>query len=95
MYFTDYPVALLGLWTINIFGSMLAGFLLLFRSKWAPIAALASAISMLILNLFTFALRDRLDVLGVWVSLFDLLLMVLTFAFYWYCRQAALKGVLR
>jgi hypothetical protein len=94
-YFTDYPFVFLVFYTINIFGGLIAPILLLFRTRWAAFMALVSAVSMLFLEVLTFAFRDRWNVLGAWVSLFDIALLLLTGGFYFYCRTLAKRDVLK
>jgi len=94
-YFTNYPVVLLILWAINIFGSMIASVLLLFRIRWIVWMALISAISMLFLEAITFAFKNRWEVLGPFISIFDLGLLIITWAFYFYCRYLARREILK
>ncbi|CDQ19647.1 hypothetical protein SAMN05192559_104126 [Halobacillus karajensis] len=94
-YFTNYPIGLLVLWTINIFGSIIASILLLFRTRWVVWIALISAISMLLLEAITFAFKNRWEVLGPFISMFDIGLLIITWAFFFYCRYLAKRGVLK
>lgn len=93
-YFTNYSVVPLILWTINIFGSMIASVLLLFRNRWVVWIALISAVSMLILEAITFAFKNRWEVLGPFISMFDLGLLIITWAFFFYCRYLLKRGIL-
>jgi len=94
-YFTNYPVAPLILWTINIFGSMIASLLLLFRVRWVVWVALISAISMLLLEAITFVFRNRWEVLGPSISMFDFGLLIITWAFFFYCRYLSKRELLK
>ncbi|OEF96663.1 hypothetical protein [Desulfuribacillus alkaliarsenatis] len=93
-YFTDYPVLTLMLWIINIVSGVIAPILLLFRSRWAVMMALISAISILILQFITFAFMNRWNVFGPWVSLFDIAIMLMTFGLFVYCKAMAKRDVL-
>ncbi|PID35805.1 MAG: hypothetical protein CR993_08010 [Rhodobacterales bacterium] len=63
-YFTDYPLPLLALWTTSVFSAPMAVILLMFRFRWAVDAAFVAFLSMLLLDAFTFAFRDRWHVFG-------------------------------
>ncbi|WP_160672606.1 hypothetical protein [Clostridium sp. C8-1-8] len=94
-YFTNYPVLFLILYTTNIFSGLIAPIILLFKNHWAKTMSFVSAVSMLFLDALTFAFRNRWNVLGPWVSLFDIGLLVITWAFFLYCRMLSKKGVLK
>jgi uncharacterized membrane protein len=85
-YFTDYPPLLLIFWVTNIVSGVIAPILLLLRSRWAVQVSLISAISILILQFLTFTFRNRWNVLGPWISLFDIAIMLMTFGLFIYCR---------
>src|SRR5690554_1172441 len=80
-YFTNYPLVPLLFWVVNISTGLLAPILLLARTRWATVAALISVVSMLFLQIFSFSLMNRWEVLGPWISLFDLTLLVMTVFF--------------
>lgn len=94
-YFTEYPMLFLAFWTLNIFCGLIAPILLLFRTRWAVWIALISAVSMLCLEVLTFAFRNRWNVLGPWISLFDIALLILTFGLFFYCKALAKRCVLK
>jgi len=94
-YFTNYPLMFLILYTTNIFCGLIAPILLLFRTRWAVHAAFVSAVSMLCLDVLTFALRNRWNVFGPWISLFDIALLIMTWGFFFYCRGVAKRGGLK
>lgn len=94
-YFTNYPMVFLVFWTINVFCGLIASILLLFKTRWAMRGALVSAVAMLCLEVLTFAFRDRWNVLGPWISLFDIALLLMTCGFFFYCRALAKRDVLK
>lgn len=94
-YFTDYPIVPKVFWTISIAASAVAPVLLMLRTRWAVLTALTAAGSNLCLALLTFGFRDRWNVFGPWLSLFDLGILVLLFGLWWYCRAMLGRGVLR
>ncbi len=94
-YFTNYPLLPLVFWTTNIFSSIAASILLLLRHRWAVYVSLVSAVSIAILEFLTFVFRDRWNVLGPWVAIFDISIMLMTFGLFFYCRNLAKQGYLR
>lgn len=94
-YFRNYPIVPLILWTVNIFGGLIAGILLFFRTNWAMWLSLISSISMLLLEIITFAFMNRWNVLGTFISLFDIGLLIITWLFFFYCKFLAREKVLK
>ncbi|WP_191897064.1 hypothetical protein [Planomonospora parontospora] len=94
-YFADYPFGLGVLWTLNIAGGLASAAASLLRSRRAVPLALTTALAQLVLLILTFAFRDRWDILGPSMSLFDIGVGVLSLAFWWYCRVMLNRTVLR
>ncbi|QAA32312.1 hypothetical protein [Clostridium manihotivorum] len=94
-YFTNYPIVFLILYTTNIFSGLFGPIILLFRIRLAKTISFVSAVSMLFLDALTFAFRNRWNVLGPWVSLFDIGLLLITWAFFFYCRMLSKKGIIK
>ncbi|GII02070.1 hypothetical protein [Planobispora takensis] len=94
-YFTDYPFGLGVLWTLNVAGGLLCAAAAILRSRRAVPLALTTALAQLSLLILTFAFRDRWDILGPQMSLFDIGVGVLSIAFWWYCRAMRSRAVLR
>lgn len=94
-YFANYPIVPLILWTINIFGGLIAGILIFFRTEWAMWLSLISSISMLLLEIITFSFMNRWNVLGTFISLFDIGLLIITWGFFFYCKFLIRKKVLK
>ncbi|MEV0333879.1 hypothetical protein [Nocardia sp. NPDC050717] len=94
-YFTDYPLLLAVFWTVGVWGGLLAAVLLLARSRWAFAAATAGVVGQIVLALVTYGFRDRLDILGTRLALFDLVVFLLSVAFAAYCHRMVRRGVLR
>ncbi len=82
-------------WTLNVFSGLMAPILLHIRSRWAVQVALVSSVSILALELITFAFMDRWNILGPWISLFDIGILILTFGLFFYCRVMTRRGVLK
>ncbi|GIH74659.1 hypothetical protein [Planobispora longispora] len=94
-YFTDYPFGLGVLWTLNVVGGLTSAAASILRSRWAVPLALMTALAQVMLLILTFAFRDRWDLLGAPMSLFDIGVGVLSLAFWWYCRVMLGRSVLR
>jgi hypothetical protein len=94
-YFTDYPVIPRIFWTIGIAAGLLAGMLLAAHSRMAPVTALVSVLATVCLDVLTFGLLDRWDVLGSRASAIDLSFLALTIGLAFYCLWSARRGVLR
>lgn len=80
-YFTDYPLYLLVFWIINLAGGLISPMLCLLKNKHSSTVAIVSAVADLILIVLGVAFRDRLNVLGVEIFCFDLLILISTFLF--------------
>lgn len=86
-YFENYPLPLLALWGTNLVTGFLAPLVLVFSARIAKHLALTSALADTALLLLTFVFRDRLAVLGVNIAMFDLFILAMTIAFFFYCRM--------
>lgn len=94
-YFTDYPVLPAVFWTIGVWGGLLAAILLLLRTRWALPVAVAGLLSQVVLDIITFGFRDRWQILGPRLALFDLGVLLLTAGFVIYCRALTSRTILR
>ncbi|MFI6866600.1 hypothetical protein [Nocardia sp. NPDC050406] len=94
-YFTDYPLLPTVFWTIGVWGGLLAAVLLLLRNRWALPVAAAGLAGQVVLNILTFGFRDRWQMLGPRLALFDLGVLLLTAGFVFYCRRLKTRGILR
>ncbi|UGT56610.1 hypothetical protein [Nocardia asteroides] len=94
-YFTDYPLLPAVLWTIGMWGGLVAAVLVLARSRWAFVAVIAGVLGQIGLALVTYGFRDRLDILGTRLALFDLMVFLVSVAFAVYCHRMLRRGVLR
>lgn len=93
-YFTDYPLVLRFIWTLNILGGVTAPLLLLARSRWTVPAAVISAAAQIVVLAVTFAFLDRWAALGAAIAWFDIGIGVVTTVFAWYCWTMHRRGVL-
>ena len=77
-YFTSYPLVLLIFWTINVFGGIATLLLMLMRKEIAFYFSAATFVSMFLLDVITFAFRNRWNVIGAKASVIDTLMLILT-----------------
>ena len=94
-YFTNYPIPLIVLLTLGVWGAVLGSVLLLVRSRWAVVSLGLAFLSQLVLDIYTFAVRSRWDILGPKLSTQDLLILVLTLATLLYAINLHRKGIIR
>lgn len=94
-YFVDYPVVPLVFWTVNIASGLAAAALLLARSRWAVAATATAAVSQSCLQIITFGFMDRWDILGVRLSIQDIVVLLLTFLVWLYSSRQRRRNVLR
>lgn len=86
-YFTDYPIYFMVFWIVNLLAGVTSPILLMFKDARSKYFALIAAIADAILLLLTFTFRNRWDVLGSGVAIFDLFILAFTFGLYLYCRH--------
>jgi hypothetical protein len=94
-YFTDYPILFNVFWAVSISSGLIASILLLVRSRWAVPGALICFVSLICLDVLTFALRDRWHVFGPWSALFDIIILLMMYVLFLYSQKMAKIGVLR
>lgn len=94
-YFTNYPKLCLLFYTLNVFCGLISSILLLFKTKWAMRCAFVSAVSMICLDILTYTFRNRWNVFGTAISVFDIALLLMTCGFFFYCRVLTKRGVLK
>lgn len=94
-YFTDYPILPRIVWAVNVVGGILAGVLLLLRSRWCSPIALVAALALSIMLIVTFGFMGRWQALGPALSIPDILVWAFTVGFWLYSRAMRSRGVLR
>ncbi|MEU2035861.1 hypothetical protein [Nocardia amamiensis] len=94
-YFTDYPALPAIFWSIGVWGGLLAAILLLLRTRWTLPVAMTGLAGQVILDILTFGFRDRWQILGPRLALFDLVVLLLTAGFVFYCRTLVSRRILR
>ncbi|MGN0537726.1 MAG: hypothetical protein ACI4M3_07100 [Acutalibacteraceae bacterium] len=80
-YFTDYPIYLLVFWIGNLICGLLSPLLYLLKNKHSYKVAITSFVCDFILMLLGVIFRNRLNVLGVNIFCFDLLILIITLLF--------------
>ena len=94
-YFANYPIPLAMLLTLSVWGTVLGSVLLLFRSRWAVYSLATALVSQTILDVITFAARDRWDVLGPRLGIQDGIVLLLTFGMCLYAVSLRRRRIIR
>lgn len=94
-YFTSYPAPLAILLTAAVWGSVIGAICLLFKSRWAVVSIGIAFLGQLVLGVYTFAARNRWEVLGTRLGVQDILILVLTLVLLLYAIRLLKKGVIR
>ncbi len=93
-YFTNYPVPLVILWTLGVWGTVIGSVLLLFGSRWAILSLGVAFFGQLILNVYTFSTRNRWEVLGPKLGTQDFLIFLVTLMILIYAMYLHRNGIL-
>lgn len=94
-YFTNYPIVLTLLLTLSVWGAVVGSILLLRRSRWAVQAFGTAFFSQLVLDIYTFTLRHRWDVLGARLGIQDIIILFLTLGMLLYALSLHKKGIIQ
>lgn len=94
-YFLSFPTWVIASWAIAIWGGVLGSIMLLFKTKLAVPAFLASFIGMLVTTIHNYGLSNGFEVLGDTFSLvFTAIIFLTTIALYLYAKAMQKSGVL-
>lgn len=85
-YFTNYPFYFMIFWIINLLAGFISPILLILKDEHSKNLALLSVIADMILLILTFTFRNRWNVLGSRIAVFDFFILAITFGLYLYCR---------
>jgi len=95
-FFYGFPVWLVGVWAVAVWGGVLGSLLLLLRKGLAAPVFLASFAAMVITTLDNFVFSDGLEVIGDTFSLvFTAVIFLVGLALVFYARAMRRRGVLR
>ena len=94
-YFYGFPAWVNAAWAVAVWGGVLGGLLLLIRNKYAALIFLASIAGLVISTIYNFALSDGLEMMGAGGAGFTVVIFALDFAFWFYARAMAARGVLK
>ena len=94
-YVHSYPVWMVAVWAIGVWGAVLGSLLLLVRSRHAVAAFVASLAGFLMSLVYAYLLSDGSKTLGQQGMIMQLVILAGCLFFLWYARQMANKGVLR
>lgn len=90
-----YPVWMVAVWAIGVWGGLLGAVLLLARSRYAFHVFVASLAAFLVSLVYTYALSDGSKVMGSMGMIMQLVVLAGCVFFVWYSRLMTKQGVLR
>jgi hypothetical protein len=93
-YMGNFPLWMMFVWPIGVWGGVLGTILLLRRSRTAAPVFLVSLIAFLVSLFYTYALSNGAEVMGE-MAYMQLVVLAGCLFFAWYARAMARKGVLK
>jgi hypothetical protein len=93
-FFYGFPVWVVSLWAIAVWGGLLGTVLLLLRKKLATPVLLASFVAMVGTSIHNFGMSNGLEVMGGVGAVFSLLIFVFALGLWLYARAMTERGVL-
>lgn len=94
-YFHGMPPWMIADWAVGVWGAVLGSILLIFRSKWALWAFVASLIGMLGSWVYTHVLTDGGEIMGQQALVMSGIITAACVFFVWYAWLMTKRGVLR
>lgn len=95
-YFHTMPSWAMAVWAIGVWGGVLGGVLLLFRSRHAVPALILSLIAFVVSLIYTYLLSNGAAVMGgQGVYVMQAVIFACCLFFVWYARRALARGILR
>ena len=96
IYFKDYPLLLAVLFGMTVFLPPISVVMvLLFRKKAATSIMMHALAAMVFLDVYTFFFRNRCQLLGERISIFDLVILGIFFLYYLYLLLLKKKHVIK
>ena len=93
-FFYGFPVWVVSLWAIAVWGGVLGTVLLLLRKKLATPVLLGSFVAMVGTAIHNFGMSNGLEVMGGVGAVFSLLIFVFALGLWLYARAMTERGVL-
>ena len=95
-YFHSMPTWTHAVWAIGVWGGVLGGALLLFRSRHAVAVFAISLIAFVVSLIYTYLLSNGADVMGGQQTyIMQAVIFAACVFFLWYARRAVARGTLR
>ena len=94
-YYKTMPSWTTAVWALGVWGAVAGSVLMLFRSRWAVWAFVASLVGLLISLLYTYVLSDAAEVMGSQAIVMNVVITVGALFFVWFSRAMAARGILR
>jgi hypothetical protein len=93
-FFYGFPVWVVSLWAIAVWGGLLGTVLLLLRKKLASPVLLMSFVAMVGTSIHNFGMSNGLEVMGGVGAVFSLLIFLFALGLWLYARAMTERGVL-
>jgi hypothetical protein len=94
-YFHAMPAWMTGVWALGVWGAVAGSVLLLFRSRWALHAYVASLIGLLLSLVYTHLMSNGGEVMGQQGVVMNAVITAGAIFFVWYAWRMTKRGVLR
>ena len=94
-YFHAMPTWTMATWALGVWGAVLGTVLLLFRSRWAVHAFVASIVGLVLSLIYTYLLSNGAELMGQQGMIMNAVVFAGCVFFIWYARLMAKRGVLR
>lgn len=94
-YFNAMPTWMTGAWALGVWSAVLGTVLLLFRSRWAMHAFVASLVGLVLSLIYTHLLSNGSDVMGQQGAIMNAVIFAGCVFFIWYAWMMTKRGVLR
>jgi len=96
-YFNGFPLWVITVWGMAVFGGLGGSLLLLFRQRLAVPVFVASMVGMVLTDLYNYVLTNGLEIMGAGKSalIFPAIIFTIGLLLWFYARAMRARGVLR
>lgn len=94
-YFYGFPIWVVALWAISVWGAVLGSILLLLRRGLAQLVFVISLITFVLNAVYTFGLSNGLEMMGTGGAIFSGVIFLVEVFSVWYASRMKARRVLR
>ena len=94
-YYHRMPAWTTAVWALGVWGAVAGSLLLLFRSRFAVWAFIASLVGLLISLVYTYVLSNAGDLAGTQGMVMNVVITAAVVFFIWFSRRMTARGILR